>query len=62
MLYEPFWRYGGKYPIEISAEQKLFKEAAEWLKTRNIEDRTLYFLYPYHLVVLLGLMIYTLHQ
>jgi hypothetical protein len=47
MLYEPFWRYGGKYPIEISAEQKLFKEAAEWLKTRNIEDRTLYFLYPY---------------
>lgn len=47
MIYEPFWRYAGKYPLKISAEQQLFREAALWLKKQDIENRTLYFLYPY---------------
>ncbi len=44
---EPFQWYGGKYPLQISEEQKLFVQANEWLKKVDIENRTLYFLYPY---------------
>ena len=47
MIYEPYDTYKGKYPIDISDEQKLFVEAAEWYNQQDYDDRMKYFLYPY---------------
>lgn len=47
MIWEPFWRYSFKYPLDISDEQKLFEETGKWLKTKNLDNRVVYFLYPY---------------
>jgi hypothetical protein len=47
MVWEPFWRYKYKYPIDISDEQKLFVETGKWLKTRDLDNRVVFFLYPY---------------
>lgn len=46
-LYEPIKIYGHKYPIDISDEQKLFVEAADWYNQQDYDDRMKYFLYPY---------------
>ena len=47
VVYEPIKIYGHKYPIDISDEQKLFVEAAEWYNQQDYDDRMKYFLYPY---------------
>lgn len=47
MIWEPFWRYKYKYPIDISDEQKLFVETGKWLQTKDLDNRVVYFLYPY---------------
>lgn len=47
MVWEPFWRYKYKYPLDISDEQKLFVETGKWLKTQELDNRVVYFLYPY---------------
>jgi hypothetical protein len=47
VLYWPWRTYGAKYPIDISDEQKLFVEAADWYNQSSYEDRMKYFLYPY---------------
>lgn len=47
VLYEPIKIYGHKYPIDISDEQKLFVEAAEWYNQQDYDNRMKYFLYPY---------------
>ena len=47
VLYWPWRTYGDKYPIDISNEQKLFVEAADWYNQSAYEDRMKYFLYPY---------------
>lgn len=46
-IYEPIKIYGHKYPIDISDEQKLFVEAADWYNQQDYDDRMKYFLYPY---------------
>ncbi len=47
VLYTPLKIYGHKYPIDISDEQKLFVEVADWYNEQGYEDRMKYFLYPY---------------
>jgi len=47
VLYWPWKTYGHKYPIDISDEQKLFVEAADWYNHESYDDRMKYFLYPY---------------
>lgn len=47
ILYYPVKIFGHKYPIDISDEQKLFVEVADWYNEQEYEDRMKYFLYPY---------------
>lgn len=47
VLYYPYKIFGHKYPIDISDEQKLFVEVADWYNQQNYDDRMKYFLYPY---------------
>lgn len=47
LIFIPWKIYGHKYPIDISNEQKLFVEAAEWYNQSDFDDRMKYFLYPY---------------
>ncbi|MFT5481183.1 MAG: hypothetical protein ACI9UJ_002294 [bacterium] len=47
IVYEPIKIYGHKYPIDISDEQKLFVEVADWYNVQKYDDRMKYFLYPY---------------
>lgn len=47
MIAEPFWRYSYKYPLQISDEQKVFTQVADWLKIQDLNNRMVYFLYPY---------------
>lgn len=47
VLYTPVKIYGHKYPIDISDEQKLFVEAADWYNQQSYDERMKYFLYPY---------------
>ncbi|MBI1305518.1 MAG: hypothetical protein GC181_02760 [Bacteroidetes bacterium] len=47
LMYWPWKIYGHKYPIDISDEQKLFVEAANWYNESSYQNRMKYFLYPY---------------
>lgn len=47
LLYEPYRWYGPRYPLEISKEQQLFRETAQWFNATNYKGRKVYHLYPY---------------
>lgn len=52
VIAEPFNYAKGKYPLQVSDEQKLFTEFASWYKTQEFEQKTVYFFYPYLNVIL----------
>jgi hypothetical protein len=47
VMYYPYKIFGGRYPIQISQEQELFVEVADWYNQQDYEPRMKYFLYPY---------------
>lgn len=52
IIAEPFIYANGKYPLQISDEQKLFTEFAMWYQTQDFDGKTVYFFYPYLNVLL----------
>lgn len=47
----PYKWYGSRFPIDISDEQKLFSEAAEWFNESDYSDRCVYHLYHYFTIL-----------
>lgn len=47
IFYKPILSNMSKYPLNIDAEQKLFIEVADWLKSSSYNDRPKVYLFPY---------------